>query len=163
MRWIFVRNAVNVAVNFCKKCGEMWWIIFFHRIHRFHCISYIILPQNSMRWNFVRNAMNFAVNFCKKCSEMRWNIYFPRIHRNHRISYKNSPQSPHFLQKFTAFTAFLTKIYPKPRPGLKKAVFTKWKSIPRSQKSLIFLFQTIFICVLRPRYNCQAERWFKYH
>ena len=25
----------------------------------------------------------------------------------------HSPQSPHFLQKFTAFTAFLTKIYPK--------------------------------------------------
>ena len=25
----------------------------------------------------------------------------------------HSPQSPHFLRKFTAFTAFLTKIYPK--------------------------------------------------
>ena len=66
-----------------------------------------------MRWIFVRNAVNFAVNFCKKCGEMWWNIYFHRIHRNHRISYKDSPQSPHFLQRFTAFTAFLTKIYPK--------------------------------------------------
>ena len=44
MRWIFVRNAVNFAVNFCKKCGEMRWIIFF-RIHRFHRISFINLPQ----------------------------------------------------------------------------------------------------------------------
>ena len=101
MRWIFVRNAVNFAVNFCKKCGDMWWIIFFHRIHRFHRISYIILPQKSMQWIFVRNAVNFAVKFCKKCGEMRWNIYFHRIHRNQRISYKNSPHSPHFLQKFT--------------------------------------------------------------
>ena len=25
----------------------------------------------------------------------------------------HSPQSPHFLRKFTAFTAFLTKIHPK--------------------------------------------------
>ena len=46
MQWIFVRNAVN----FCKKCGEMWWIIFFHHIRRFHRISYIILPQKLMRW-----------------------------------------------------------------------------------------------------------------
>ena len=107
MRWIFVRNAVNFAVNFCKECGEMWWIIFFHHIHRFHRISYIILPQKLMRWIFVRNAVKFAVNFCKKCGEMRWNIYFHRIHRNQRISYKNSPHSPHFLQKVTL----------KPRPG----------------------------------------------
>ena len=40
MRWIFVRNAVNLVVNFCKKCGEKRWIIFFHRIHRNHRISY---------------------------------------------------------------------------------------------------------------------------
>ena len=103
----FVSNAVNFAMNLCKKCGELWWIIFFHRIHRFHSISYINLPQKSMRWIFVRNAVNFAVNFCKKCGEMRWNIYFHRIQRNHRISYKNSPHSSHFLQTFTQ----------KPRPG----------------------------------------------
>ena len=89
----------------------MWWIIFFHRIHRFHRISYIILPQKLMRWIFVRNAVNFAVNFCKKCGEMRWIIYFHRIHRNHRISYKISPHSPHFLQKITL----------KPRPGRNSA------------------------------------------
>ena len=29
MRWIFVRNAANFAVNFCKKCGPF---IFYHRI-----------------------------------------------------------------------------------------------------------------------------------
>ena len=50
MRWIFVRNAVNSAVNICKKCGEMLWIIFFTafnaftafltKIHRIHRISY---------------------------------------------------------------------------------------------------------------------------
>ena len=74
---------------------------FFHRIHRFHRISYINLPQKLMRWNFVRNAVNFVVNFCNKCGEMLWNIYFHRIHRNHRISYKNSRRSTQFLQKFT--------------------------------------------------------------
>ena len=58
---------------------------FFHRIHRFHRISYIILPQKSMRWIFVRNA----VNFCKKCGEI------------------------FIFTAFTAITAFLTKIYPK--------------------------------------------------
>ena len=89
------------AVNYCKKFGEMWWIIFFHSIHHFHLISNIKLPQNSMRWTFVRKAVNFAVNFCRKCGEMRLNIYFHRIHRNHRISYKNSPHSLHFSQKFT--------------------------------------------------------------
>ena len=35
-RWIIVRNAMNFAVNFCKKCGELWWNIYFHRIHRNH-------------------------------------------------------------------------------------------------------------------------------
>ena len=46
MRWIFVRNAVNFAVNFCKKCGEMRWNIYFHRIHRNHRISYNNSPQS---------------------------------------------------------------------------------------------------------------------
>ena len=106
-----------------KKCGEFrgeffekrWNVVnyFFHRIHGFHRISYINLPQTSMRWIFERNAVIFAVHFCKKCGELRWNIYFHRIHRNHRISYNNSPQSPHFLQQFTAITAFLTKTYTK--------------------------------------------------
>ena len=89
MRWIFVRNAVNFAVNFCKKCREMWWIIFFHRIHRFHRISYIFLPQKLMRWIFVRNAVNFAVNFVRnavKCGEL------------------------FSFTAFTAFTAFLTLV-----------------------------------------------------
>ena len=36
MRWIFVRNAVN----FCKKCGELRWNIYFHRI------PYKNLPKN---------------------------------------------------------------------------------------------------------------------
>ena len=62
-------------------------IIFIHRIHRFHRISYINFPQKLMRWIFVRYAV--------KCCEI------------------SSPHSLHFLQKLTAFTAFLTKIYPK--------------------------------------------------
>ena len=82
MRWIFVRNAVN----FCKKCDKMRWIIFFHRI------SYINMPQKLMRWIFVWNAVNFPVNFCKKCGE----IFFHRIHPNHHISYKMSTPSSHF-------------------------------------------------------------------
>ena len=36
MRWIFVRNAVN----FCKKWGKIWRVIFFYRIHCNHPISY---------------------------------------------------------------------------------------------------------------------------
>ena len=127
MRWIFVRNAVN----FCKKCGEMWWIIYFHRIHRFHRISYIILPQTLMRWIFVRNAVNFAVNLCKKCVEMWWIIYFHCINRNHRISYKNSPHSPHFLQKITL----------KPRPG--------WCLCSRLFLVVVFVIVNI-LCFLLP-------------
>ena len=42
MRWIFLRNAVN----FCKKCGEMRWNIYFHRIHRNHRISYKNSPHS---------------------------------------------------------------------------------------------------------------------
>ena len=134
MCWIFVGNAVNFAVIFCKKWGGLRWIIFFCRIHR---ISYINLPQNSMRSIFVRYAMNFAVNFCKKCVEMRWifcNAFtaftviltlichkcrcdeFSKEIRWNSLKYLSSPhstRSPHFLQKFSAFTAFLTKIYPK--------------------------------------------------
>ena len=104
-RWIFVRNAV--------KCGEF----FFHRIHRFHRISYINLPQKSMRWIFVRNAVNFAVKLCKnavKCGEIfiftaftANTAFLTKIHRIQRISCENSPHSTHFLRKFTL----------KPRPG----------------------------------------------
>ena len=46
MGWIFLRNVVNFAVNFCRKCGEMWRIFYFHRIHRNHRISYKNLPKN---------------------------------------------------------------------------------------------------------------------
>ena len=52
MRWIFIRNALNC----CKKCGEMRWNFYFHRIHRnrrifskirrIHRISYKNLPNN---------------------------------------------------------------------------------------------------------------------
>ena len=142
MRWIFVRNAVNFAVNFCKKCGKMWWIIFFHRIHRFHRISYIILPQKLMQWIFVRNAVNFAVNFCKKCGEMRWNIYFHRIHRNHRISYKNSPHSPHFLQKITL----------KPRPRFSER--SVWKIFSIYLFLLKFYSQSFEEVPSPYRFNC---------
>ena len=112
MRWIFVRNAVIFAVNFCKKCGEMRWNIFFHRIHRFHRFhrnSYINLTQKPMRWIFVRNAVNFAVNFCKKCGEIfiltaftAITAFLTKVHRIHR----------NFLQKFTQ----------KPRPGYLSAI-----------------------------------------
>ena len=66
----------------------MWWIIFFHHIHRFHRISYIDLPQMSMRWIFVRNAV--------KCGEIfnftaftAITAFLTKIYRIHRISYKN--------------------------------------------------------------------------
>ena len=36
----------GLAVNFRKKCGEMWGIIYFHRIHRNHRISYKNLPHS---------------------------------------------------------------------------------------------------------------------
>ena len=46
MRWIFVRNAVNFAVIFCKKCGEMRLNIYFHRIHGDYCIPYKTSPHS---------------------------------------------------------------------------------------------------------------------
>ena len=53
MRWIFVRNAVNFAVNFCKKCGEIFIFTaftaitaFLTTVHRNHRISYKNLPKN---------------------------------------------------------------------------------------------------------------------
>ena len=92
----------SYAVNLCKKCGEFrsefvlemrWNVVnFFHRIHRFHRISYINLPQKSMRWIFVRNAVNLAAIFCKKCGEIIIFTAFTAI---------------------TAFIAFLSKNYPK--------------------------------------------------
>ena len=56
---------------------------------------------------FVRSSVN-AVKFCKKCGdcgECGENKYFSAFHR---ISYIDSPQnSPHFLQKFTAFLTLI--------------------------------------------------------
>ena len=46
MQWVFVRKAVNVAVNICKKCDEMWWNIYCHRIHRNHRISFKNSPHS---------------------------------------------------------------------------------------------------------------------
>ena len=36
MRWIFVRNAMKIAVNFCMKCGEMRWFLSPHSPHSPH-------------------------------------------------------------------------------------------------------------------------------
>ena len=72
---------------------------FFHRIHRFHRIFYVIffLPQNLMRLIFVRNAVNFVVNFCKKCGEIFIFTAFTGITacltKIHRISYKILPKN----------------------------------------------------------------------
>ena len=70
MQRIFVRKPLNFAVNFLKKCGEMQWTIFFHRIHRnhrfsdkihrIHRISYKIPPKNL---NSGRNLENFHIKF----------------------------------------------------------------------------------------------------
>ena len=46
MRWIFVRNAVNLAVNFCKKCGEMWRIIFFTAFTAFTAFLILICHKS---------------------------------------------------------------------------------------------------------------------
>ena len=52
MRWIFVRNAMSFAVNFSKKCGEIFIFTafsaitaFLTQIHRIHRISYKNLPE----------------------------------------------------------------------------------------------------------------------
>ena len=88
MRWIFVGNAVNFAVNFCKKCGEKRWIIFFTAFTAFTAFLTLICHKSGcgeflyeMRWIFVRNAV--------KCGEI------------------------FIFTSFTAFTAFLTKMRPK--------------------------------------------------
>ena len=99
MWWILVRNAVNFAVNFCKKCGEMWWIIFFSAFIAFTAFLTLICHKSRRGEFFVRNAVKY--------------LFSP-----------HSPQSPQFLQKFNAFTAFLTKIYPKTSTRVAEATKT---------------------------------------
>ena len=92
MRWILVRNAV-IAVNVVKTNISPHFTAFLTKIHReFHRISYKNSPHRLLWQINVRNAVK-AVNAVKK----KFIIF-------HRISYKNSPRnSPHFLQKFTAY------------------------------------------------------------
>ena len=54
----------------------------------------------------------------------------------------HSPQSPHFLQKFTAFTAFVTKIYPKTSTRVWKLAFAP------IQRLTPFLRLGVYICLL---------------
>ena len=56
MRWVFVRNVVKFAVNFCKKSGEIFIFTaftaitaFLTKIHRVHRISYKNYPKTSTR------------------------------------------------------------------------------------------------------------------
>ena len=75
MRWIFVRNAVWILqwtfFRIAVECGK----IFFHRIHRFQCVSYInFCPNNRccgfwqerrwiLRWIFFKELCLDAVTF----------------------------------------------------------------------------------------------------
>ena len=77
------------AVNFCKKCGEMG-LFFFHRAHCIHRFSYIICQRVDV------------ANFCKKWGEFCGE--FLQEMRSNAVKYSFSPHSPqslHFLQKFT--------------------------------------------------------------
>ena len=69
---------------------------FFHRIHRFHRISYINLLQKSMRWIlrwiFVRYAVKRGEIFILTAFTAI-TAFLAKIHRIHRISYKNLPKS----------------------------------------------------------------------
>ena len=90
MRWIFVRNAVNFAVNFCKKCGKCGEIFvvtaftaitaFPTEVHHIHRISCKNLPKN--------------LDPGLKCSEPFLGsvvIYLCKLTRKHSISFDNNP------------------------------------------------------------------------
>ena len=97
VRWIFVRNAVNFAVNFCRKRGEMPWIFFSpHSPYFSYSFATKVDAVNSSK-----NVANFAVNFCKKCVEVfivtvftAITAFLTKFHSIHRICYRNLPKKP---------------------------------------------------------------------
>ena len=139
-------------MNFCKKCGEMWWIIFFHRIHRFHRISYINVPQKWMRWNLARNEVNFLRNLVK-CGEIFIFTAFTAITA--------------FLTKFTEFTAFFTNIYPKTstrieaESALRSPIQLNYNSdiwVLGCEKLNFALKKSVLYCFLNPG-QCKEFGW----
>ena len=114
MRW---KKSPRISYIFLRW---MRWIIYFHRIlgiltkktlpytglNRLPtaCLQYLIPLRQLSITSLVflvnlRKCWKKAFNFWKKCGEKFFSLH--------------SPQSPNFLQKFTAISAFLTKIHPK--------------------------------------------------
>ena len=114
MRWVFVRNAVNFAVNFWKKCGEMRWKIsfttftaingFVSRVHRIHRISYKNLPikppiTNILPVTKITNIYQYAV---KKYFSQLISCIFLRWMRWVTVNYLFSSRSQYFYKKESA-------------------------------------------------------------
>ena len=71
----------------------------------------------------------------------------------------HSPQSPHFLRKFTAFTAFLTKIYPKTSTRVKKfenEIAIVWIN---SRRCITYTTLEIILLSFLPLLSCHSSYW----
>ena len=104
------RNRWFRSMEFWSEQIPVWDLMWEYQlwlIHPYHKIRRPLSRVEVWRWIFVRNAGNAVKYFVSPYS----------------------PQLPHFLQKITAFTAFLTKIYPK-------------------TSTRVLLFWTQFICCI---------------
>ena len=79
MRWIFGRNPINFAANFCKNCGEMRRINFFStpftaiaafhtENYRIHSFSYKNLIKTSTRVTPTYSHLTLQILITKDCS-----------------------------------------------------------------------------------------------
>ena len=76
MQWIFIRNAVNFAVDFWKKCGEMLLII-----SLLHSLQSCAFYKNSP----------YSPHFSQKLPALT--AFLTKVHRIHCISYKRSSKN----------------------------------------------------------------------
>ena len=61
---IFVKNAVNFSLNFCKKWGDKRGIKFLHRVHHIHHISYKIHRIHHIYKKFTQKTQPGQTRFC---------------------------------------------------------------------------------------------------
>ena len=84
MRLISVRNAVNLAVNFCKKCGEARRIFFtaftvitafLTKIHSIQRISSSAFNAKKINQKPRAGMSIFTMEWKKKSGKNVWNLY----------------------------------------------------------------------------------------
>ena len=101
MRWIAVNYLYSPGSRHSYKKRHFRTRVWTSYLYDIFCE--FNKPCKTKAVNFLKKFREFEVNLSKKSGEMRWNVFFS----------PHSPQSAHFLQKFTVFTAFLTKIHAK--------------------------------------------------